>query len=83
MCFSSTTIAKDLCTDAHKDRFNLKGSHDYVLTLGNFSGGGIWQEGSCEGMPTVTMQAGSGEEKAGFVSPVRNQVVQVDPKKLH
>ena len=83
MCFSSITVAKDLCTDTHKDRFNLKGSRNYVLTLGEFSGGGLWQEGSCEGMPTVTMQATSGEEKIGFVSSVRNQVVQVDPKKLH
>ena len=83
MNFSAITIAKDLCTDTYEDRFNLKGSCNSVLALGNFTGGGIWQEGSCEGMPTMTMQVGSGEEKAGFVSPVLNQNVQVDPKKLY
>ncbi|CAE7496785.1 GIP, partial [Symbiodinium necroappetens] len=47
--FTSMTVARDLCTDAHKDRFNLKTSKNYVLTVGNFVGGGIWQEGQREG----------------------------------
>ena len=83
MMFSSMTVAKDLCTDAHKDRFNLKGSRNYVLTLGNFSGGGIWQEGVQEGADTVLVEAGPDGQRSGYVLPVSNQVVQVDPKKLH
>ncbi|CAE7314814.1 GIP, partial [Symbiodinium sp. CCMP2592] len=83
MEFSSLTVAKDLNTDAHKDRFNMRGSRNYVLTLGNFKEGGIWQEGTSEGYPTVHMELGSGEHRAGYVEPVRNKVVQVDPKKLH
>ncbi|CAE7413089.1 GIP [Symbiodinium sp. CCMP2592] len=81
--FSSFTIAKDLNTDAHKDRFNMRGSRNYVLTLGNFKNGGIWQEGVNDGYPAVSMELGSGEHRMGYVEPVHNKIVQVDPKKLH
>ena len=83
MVFSSMTIAKDLCADAHKDRFNMRGSRNYVLTLGAIAGGGIWQEGSRDDAPVVMVEVGSGEQRAGYVLPVLNQVVEVDPKRLH
>ena len=83
MVFTSMTVARDLHTEAHRDRFNMRTSRNYVLTVGNFSGGGIWQEGSSEGASSVAIQTGPDETKVGFVLPVRNQVVQVDPKKLH
>ena len=44
--FTSMTVAKDLCTDTHKDRFNMKSSSNYVLTLGNFTGGGSGRKGA-------------------------------------
>ena len=81
--FTSMTVARDLYTEPHRDKFNMKSSRNYVLTVGAFSGGGIWQEGSCDDLPMVTVETGSGEMRQGFVLPVRNQVVQVDPKKLH
>ena len=34
-----------------------------MSSLSNFTGGGIWQEGSCEGSLTATMQLGSGDVK--------------------
>ncbi|CAE7212252.1 unnamed protein product [Symbiodinium microadriaticum] len=67
-------------TRFHKDRFNLKTSKNYVLTVG---GGGIWQEGQREGLPVVTVQNGADVVVQGFVSPVRDRIVEVDPKKLH
>ncbi|CAE7291385.1 GIP, partial [Symbiodinium microadriaticum] len=54
--FTSMTVARDLCTDAHKDRFNLKTSKNYVLTVGNFVGGGIWKalvQGELEVVPAL------------------------------
>ncbi|CAE7442809.1 GIP, partial [Symbiodinium necroappetens] len=81
--FTSMTVARDLCTDAHKDRFNLKTSKNYVLTVGNFVGGGIWQEGQREGLPVVAVQNGADAVVKGFVSSVRDRIVEVDPKKLH
>ena len=81
--FTSMTVARDLCTDAHRDRFNLRASQNHVITVGNFSGGGIWQEGSCEGAERVSIETVQGNVIDGFVSSVRNQVVRVDPKKLH
>ena len=49
-------------------------SRNYVLTLGDFTGGGIWQEGSCEGASTVAMQLESGEERPRFVVQVRDRL---------
>ncbi|CAE7397602.1 GIP [Symbiodinium sp. CCMP2592] len=81
--FTSMTVARDLCTDAHRDKFNLRNSKNYVITVGNFSGGGIWQEGVCDGSPQVSIETEGGKVVNGFVSPVHNRVVNVDPKKLH
>ncbi|CAE7537271.1 unnamed protein product, partial [Symbiodinium necroappetens] len=81
--FTSMTVARDLCTDAHRDRFNLRTSKNYVLTVGNFEGGGIWQEGERDDLPAVSVQNGPDVAVRGFVSQVRNRVVEVDPKKLH
>ena len=81
--FTSMTVAKDLCTDAHRDRFNSWSSTNYVITVGAFDGGGIWQEGHCEGVPVVSVQVNEKEAVKGYVLPVRNKVVQVNPKKLH
>ena len=81
--FTSMTVARDLCTDAHKDRFNLKTSKNYVLTVGNFVGGGIWQEGQRGDLPVVMVQNGADTVVKGFVSSVRDRIVEVDPKKLH
>ena len=81
--FTSMTVAKDLCTDAHRDRFNLWSSTNYVITVGAFDGGGIWQEGHCEGAPVVSVQVNEKEAVKGYVLPVRDRVVQVNPKKLH
>ena len=77
------TVARNLCTDAHKDRLNLRSSRNLVVTVGNFEGGGIWQEGQCEGYPTVSVQTGEATIVKGHVQPVKDRVVQVDPKKLH
>ena len=81
--FTSMTVARDLCTDAHRDKFNLKSSENHVITVGNFTGGGIWQEGHRDGAPLVSVETEGGHVVEGFVSPVHNRVVQVDPKKLH
>ena len=78
--FTSMTVAKDLCTDAHRDRFNLRNSTNYVVTVGTFDGGGIWQEGECEGVPVVSVQINEKEAVKGYVLPVRDRVVQVNPK---
>ena len=81
--FSSMTVAKDLCTDAHKDRFNLRNSRNLVLTVGEFEGGGIWQEGEREGFPSLSVQTSEGKVVKGYVMPVKDAIVKVDPKKLH
>ena len=81
--FSSMTVAKDLCTDAHKDRFNLRNSRNLVLTVGEFEGGGIWQEGEREGFPCMAVQTSEDTVVKGYVMPVKNVIVKVDPKKLH
>ncbi|CAE7035047.1 unnamed protein product [Symbiodinium sp. CCMP2592] len=76
MVFSVLTIAKDFNTDAHKDKFNMRGSRNYVLTLGNFENGEIWQEGTSDSHPAGSMELGSGEDRMGYVEPVHNKVVQ-------
>ena len=81
--FSSMTVAKDLCTDAHKDRFNLRNSRNLVLTVGEFEGGGIWQEGEREGFPSLSVQTSEDKVVKGYVMPIKNAIVKVDPKKLH
>ena len=81
--FSSMTVAKDLCTDAHKDRFNLRNSRNLVLTVGEFEGGGIWQEGEREGFPSMSVQTSESKVVKGYVMPVKDTIVKVDPKKLH
>ena len=81
--FSSFTVAKDLCTDVHSDRFNLRNSTNYVLTLGSFEGGGIWQQGTSDEFAKVSVESSQGEVFEGFVMPVKAKIVRVDPKRLH
>ncbi|CAE7463061.1 GIP, partial [Symbiodinium necroappetens] len=81
--FSSFTVAKDLCTDVHSDRFNLRNSTNYVLTLGSFEGGGIWQQGTSDEFAKVSVESSQGEVLEGFVMPVKAKIVRVDPKRLH
>ena len=81
--FTSITVARDLCTAVHRDRFNLRNSSNYVLTLGDFQGGGIWQQGSTDEFAKVDVESAQGEVLQGYVMPVRNRIVKVDPKRLH
>ena len=81
--FSSFTVAKDLCTDVHSDRFNLRNSTNYVLTLGSFEGGGVWQQGMSDEFAKVLVESSQGEILEGFVMPVKAKIVRVDPKRLH
>ncbi|CAE7278448.1 GIP, partial [Symbiodinium microadriaticum] len=81
--FTSFTVAKDLFTEVHSDRFNMRNSVNYVLTLGDFQGGGVWQQGESDEYPMVSVEAPSGEILSGYVMPVKNRVVQVNPKMMH
>ena len=81
--FTSLTVARDLCTGVHSDRFNLRDSRNFVLTLGDFQGGGIWQEGVPEGQSKVGVESASGTALQGYVLPVKDRIVEVDPKRLH
>ena len=81
--FTSITIARDLYTEVHRDHFNLRNSANYVLTLGDFQGGGIWQQGSTDEFARVDVESAQGEVLEGYVMPVRNCIVKVDPKRLH
>ncbi|CAE7297817.1 unnamed protein product, partial [Symbiodinium sp. KB8] len=81
--FTSFTVAKDLFTEVHSDRFNLRNSVNYVLTLGSFQGGGVWQQGESKEFPTVSVETPSGDVLVGHVMPVQKRIVQVNPKKLH
>ena len=81
--FTSLTVARDLCTGIHSDRFNLRNSKNYVLTLGDFQGGGIWQEGRSGDHSKVAVESASGAILQGFVLPVKERIVEVDPKRLH
>ena len=81
--FTSRTVARDLCTGVHSDRFNLRNSKNYVLTLGDFQGGGIWQEGLPGGHSRVSVESSSGTVLEGFVLPVKRRNMEVDPKRLH
>ena len=81
--YTSFTVARDLCTEVHSDRFNLRNSTNYVLTLGDFEGGGVWQEGPPGNSSEVAVESPSGQILQGFVMPVKNQIVRVDPKRLH
>ncbi|CAE7662849.1 unnamed protein product, partial [Symbiodinium sp. CCMP2592] len=81
--FTSITVARDLCTDVHCDRFNMRNSTNYVLTLGEFKGGGIWQQGSNAEFADVAVETASGDVLQGHVIPVKDRVVKVDPKRLH
>ena len=36
--FVAITVARNLCANAHKDRFNLRNSVNYVATVGGFEG---------------------------------------------
>ncbi|CAE7733563.1 unnamed protein product [Symbiodinium sp. CCMP2592] len=81
--FTSITVARDLCTDVHCDRFNMRNSTNYVLTLGEFKGGGIWQQGSNNEFADVAVETASGDVLQGHVIPVKGRVVKVDPKRLH
>ena len=56
---------------------------NYVLTLGSFQGGGIWQQGESKEFPTVSVETPSGDVLVGHVMPVQKRIVQVNPKKLH
>ncbi|CAE7279098.1 GIP [Symbiodinium microadriaticum] len=75
--------SEDLCTDVHSDRFNLRNSTNYVLTLGSFEGGGIWQQGTSDEFAKVSVESSQGEVLEGFVMPVKAKIVRVDPKRLH
>ena len=81
--FTSFTVARDLCTEVHSDRFNLRNSINYVLTLGDFEGGGIWVEGEANDYAEVSVESSPGRVLQGYVLPVKNCIVQVDPKRLH
>ncbi|CAE7799184.1 GIP, partial [Symbiodinium necroappetens] len=74
---------EDLHTGVHSDRFNMKNSKNVVVTVGDFDGGGIWQEGTSPDHPLVEIESPNGNKLQGFVQPVRNRIVKVDPKKLH
>ena len=81
--FTSFTVARDLCTEVHSDRFNMRNSTNYVLTLGDFEGGGVWVEGEVDNMAMVSVETPSGEILQGHVLPVKDRIVRVDPKRLH
>ncbi|CAE7288644.1 GIP, partial [Symbiodinium sp. KB8] len=81
--YTSIPVAKNLHTGVHCDRFNLRNSENTVITVGDFEGGGIWQEGVSPIHPTVEIEAPNGSILKGFVQPVQNRVVKVDPKRLH
>ncbi|CAE7621651.1 unnamed protein product [Symbiodinium sp. CCMP2592] len=81
--FTSLTVARDLNTEVHSDRFNLRNSTNYVLTLGNFQGGGVWVEGEATDFAKVAVESSPGEILQGHVLPVHNRIVQINPKKLH
>ncbi|CAE7778026.1 unnamed protein product [Symbiodinium sp. CCMP2592] len=81
--FTSLTVARDLNTEVHSDRFNLRNSTNYVLTLGDFQGGGVWVEGEAGNYAKVSVESTPGEILQGHVLPAKNRIVQIDPKKLH
>eukprot|EP00439_Symbiodinium_sp_Y106_P067652 s1025_g11.t1 len=86
--FTSITVARDLCTEVHSDRFNLRNSNlrnstNYVLTLCHFQGGGIWQQGADNELADVAVESSTKNILQGFVTPVKNRIVKVDPKRPH
>ena len=80
--FTSIVLAKNLCTSLRRDKYNIDGRRNIVVTFGSCDEGGIWVEGEHDEYPRLPQRLPNGAEVQGTVLPSKRNVVKFDPRRL-
>ena len=81
--FTSLVVARNLETGLHRDRYNVSGRRNIVISCGTYEQGGLWVEGVHEGMNPEPMTLPDGKQIGGSVIPTKDYVVKFNPRRLH
>ena len=81
--FTSVAVAKNLGSGIHKDRYNIHGKRNVVISLGSFENGGLWIQGEHDGLPLQAQRLPDGSEVMGSVVSTKNCVTKFDPRRWH
>ena len=81
--FSSIVLAKNLGTSLHRDKYNIDGRRNVVVTFGPCEDGGLWVEGEHGDYPQQSQRLSDGTEVIGTVLPTKDCVTKFDPRRLH
>ncbi|CAE7263320.1 unnamed protein product [Symbiodinium sp. CCMP2456] len=83
-CWSSFVVNFNCQTRLHCDHHNARGSYNYLVGVGTYSGGGLWLQGQPpDGWKATRRRTDQGHMVAGYVMPTKNKVVMFDPLNLH
>ncbi|CAE7296203.1 GIP, partial [Symbiodinium sp. KB8] len=81
--FTSIVLAKNLGTRLHRDKYNIDGRRNIVVTFGSCNEGGLWVEGEHDEYPRLPQRLSDGVDVQGTVLPSKGNVVKFDPRRLH
>ena len=81
--FTSVVVARNLETGLHRDRYNVSGMRNIVISCGAYEQGGLWVEGVHEDAAPQPLSLPNGEQIEGSVVPTENRVVKFNPRQLH
>ncbi|CAE7711468.1 GIP [Symbiodinium sp. CCMP2592] len=81
--FTSVVVARNLETGLHRDRYNVNGMRNIVISCGAYEQGGLWVEGFHDGLESMSLTLPNGQKVDGSVVPTENQVVKFNPRRLH
>ena len=81
-CTTSLSISKNAPASPHKDSHNLKGTVNWQITLGSYSGGRTWVQTSQADRQTVDREY-FGKRYPGYLCDTRNNLVAFSPDKIH
>ena len=79
--FTSVVVARNLETGLHRDRYNVSGMRNIVISCGAYEQGGLWVEGVHEDAAPQPLSLPNGEQIEGSVVPTENRVVKFNSTK--
>ena len=80
---TSIVVAKNMGAGMHKDKYNIHGKRNIVISLGGFTAGDLWVEGEHEEFPSQARERPDGVETKGSLIPISGRVVKFDPRRWH
>ncbi|OLP93808.1 hypothetical protein AK812_SmicGene24243 [Symbiodinium microadriaticum] len=81
---TSLYISRNATAKCHRDSHNLRGSLNWVTSVGNFSGGALWVECKSDSPPSnAVYKEVNGVKVPGFLTNTKNQVLSFRPDCYH